>query len=267
MDVLLGELVCDVRGDGLGLGDLLRLQPVALQHVLEVHVAADVQLVRTVDGVATLLEQVREHPVSDGGADLGLDVVTDDRQPGVLELLRPLRRARDEHRQGVDEGAARVDGALRVEPVRLLRPHRQVRDQDVGLGRLQGTDDIDRLGVRLGDGLAVVLAETVEGVAALDGDTGGRHVAERHGVVLAGLHRVGEVEADLLRVDVEGGDEVHVVDVVVAELHVHEAGDGVARIGVAVEVHALDQGRGTITDADDGDTDRVIGHVSPCSAG
>jgi hypothetical protein len=34
---------------GLGLGDLLRLQPLALEHVLEVHVAADVELVGAVE--------------------------------------------------------------------------------------------------------------------------------------------------------------------------------------------------------------------------
>ena len=34
-----------------------------------------------------------------------------------------------------------------------------------------------------------------------------------------------EVEADLGGVDVEGGDELDVADVVAAELDVHEAGD------------------------------------------
>ena len=38
-----------------------------------------------------------------------------------------------------------------------------------------------------------------------------------------------EVEADLLRVDVERGDELDVADVVVAELHVHETGHGAVR--------------------------------------
>jgi len=58
----------------------------------------------------------------------------------------------------------------------LLRTDRQVADQYVDLGRVQGGDHVDRLGLGLGDGLAVVLAETVEGVTALDGDTGRRHV-------------------------------------------------------------------------------------------
>ncbi len=80
-------------------------------------------------------------------------------------------------------------------------------------------------GVSVGllDGLAVVLAETVEGVAALDGDAGRRHVGDLDGVVLAGADGLGEVVADLLAVDVERGDELDVADVVLAELDVHEA--------------------------------------------
>ena len=78
-----------LRGDRLGLGDLLRLQPLALEHVLEVHVAADVELVGAVQHDAAVLEQLGQHPVGDGGADLRLDVVADDRHAGVLELLPP----------------------------------------------------------------------------------------------------------------------------------------------------------------------------------
>ena len=51
--------VADLRGDGLGLGDLLGLQAVALEHVLEVHVAADVQLHGALQDDAAVLEQLR----------------------------------------------------------------------------------------------------------------------------------------------------------------------------------------------------------------
>ncbi len=71
-----------VRGHGLRLRDLLRLQALTLEHVLEVHVAADVQLVRTVQHDAAILEQLGPHAVRDGGADLALDVVADDRDTG-----------------------------------------------------------------------------------------------------------------------------------------------------------------------------------------
>ena len=61
-----------LAGDGLRLRDLLRLEALALQHVHEVHVAADVELVRAIDGHAAIFEQLREHAVGDGGADLAL---------------------------------------------------------------------------------------------------------------------------------------------------------------------------------------------------
>ena len=84
VDVVGGEdVVLDLAGHGLGLGDLLRLEALALEHVLEVHVPAEVELVGVVEGQAAVLEQPGEDPVDDGGADLALDVVADDRDPGV----------------------------------------------------------------------------------------------------------------------------------------------------------------------------------------
>ena len=55
-------------------------------------------------------------------------------------------------------------------------------------------------------------------MAALDGDAGRRDVGDLDRVVLGGADRLGQVEADLLGVDVERGDELDVADVVVAEL-------------------------------------------------
>ena len=60
-----------------------------------------------------------------------------------------------------------------------------------------------------------------------------------------------EVEPDLLAVDVERGDELHVADVVLAELHVHEAGDEVGRVSVLVVLDALDERRCAVAHADD----------------
>src|SRR4029450_3383904 len=114
VDVALAQVVVDLGGDGLGLGDLLGLQPAALQHVHEVHVAAEVQLVGAVDVDAAVLHQPAQHAVDDGGADLGLDVVADDRHPGPGEALGPLGAAGDEHRQAVHEGDAGLEGLLGV---------------------------------------------------------------------------------------------------------------------------------------------------------
>ena len=115
------------------------------------------------------------------------------------------------------------------------------------------------------------------------------HVHELERVVLAREDRLGQVLADLLLVDVERGHELHVADVVVAQLDVHQARDEVVGLGVLVVVAALDQAAGAVADADDGDADllaarlglavavvavAVLAHVScsmccdyPCSCG
>ena len=119
--------VLDLAGDGLGLRDLLGLEPLALEHVLEVHVAADVELVGVVERQAPVLEQAGQHPVHDGGAHLALDVVADDRDAGVAELARPLGVRGDEHGDGVDEGHPGVEAGLGVEALGLLGAHRAGR--------------------------------------------------------------------------------------------------------------------------------------------
>src|SRR6476620_5167794 len=257
VDVLGGELGLDVGGDGLGLGDLLGLQAVALEHVLEVHVAADVQLVRAVQGDAAVLEQLGHDAVRDGGTDLALDVIAHDRHARGGELVRPLLGAGQEDRQGVDERHAGIDRALGVELGGLLGADRQVADHDVNLGVLEGLDDVDRLLRGLLDGLEVVLAQAVQGVAALDGDAGRRDVGNLDGVVFAGQDGVGQVLPHLLAVDVERSNELDVADVVLAELHVHQARDRGLGVGIFVVLDALDQRSGAVTYADDCNTNRM----------
>ena len=88
-----------------------------------------------------------------------------------------------------------------------------------------------------------------------------RHLGELHRVVLAGPDRFAEVLADLRRVDVEGGREFDVADVVAAEVDVHQARDLLGGVGVAVVVDALDEGRGAVADADDRDA-HLLGLVA-----
>ena len=78
-------------------------------------------------------------------------------------------------------------------------------------------------------------------------------------VVDLGEERLGGVEADLLGVDVEGGHELDVADVVAAELDVHQAGHAVGRVGVLVVGEALHQGAGAVAHAGDGEAD--LAHV------
>ena len=137
-------------------------------------------------------------------------------------------------------------------------PTGQVRDDDVDLALLEDADDVGRRAGRLLDDLAEVLAEAVVGHPALDLDAEVRHLLEDVGVVRLGVDRLGQVLADLVLVDVEGGHELDVADVVAAELDVHEARDEVVLLGVLVVVAALDEAAGAVPDADDGDPDLAV---------
>ena len=91
---------------------------------------------------AALVEEPGELAVDDGGADLRLDVVADDRQPGLGEALVPVVLAGDEDRQAVDEADPGLERLLDVPLGRLLGADRQVADQDVGPGLLEDPDDV-----------------------------------------------------------------------------------------------------------------------------
>jgi hypothetical protein len=87
--------------------------------------------------------------------------------------------------------------------------------------------------------------------AALHLHTELRHVGELDGVVLARPDRLGQVLADLVRVDVEGGRELDVAHVVAAQVHVHEARHALGRVRILVVLHALHERRGAVADAHD----------------
>ena len=168
VDVAVLELVVEHRGDGVGLRDLLGLEALALEHVQEVRVAAEVELVRPIEPDAAIHEQAGQHAVGDRRPDLALDVVADDRQALLGEAALPVRLTPDEHRDGVDEPDAGAERLLDVPLGRLLGADRQVRDHDVDLALLEDGHDVGRRAGGLLDDLAEVLAEAVVGHAALD---------------------------------------------------------------------------------------------------
>src|SRR6266542_57355 len=86
VDVRLVQRLAELRLHRLRLGLLLREQALSLQHVHEVHVAAEVQLVGPVQPDAAVLEQLGEDAVHDRGAHLALDVVAHDGEPRLGEL-------------------------------------------------------------------------------------------------------------------------------------------------------------------------------------
>ena len=82
---------------------------------------------------AAVAEQARQRAVDDRRADLRLDVVADDRQPGLDEAPVPVVLAGDEDRDAVHHRAAGLEDLLDVPLGRLLGADRQVGDDDVGL--------------------------------------------------------------------------------------------------------------------------------------
>jgi len=122
--------------------------------------------------------------VNDRRADLGLDVVTDDRQTGVDELLGPLLIRGDEHRDCIDERYARLESGIGVELGRLLGADRQVGNEYVGTRVLERLHNVDRLLVGFLDHPDVVRAKTVECWASHDVKTQITNLGELDGVVL-----------------------------------------------------------------------------------
>ncbi len=80
-----------------------------------------------------------------------------------------------------------------------------------------------------------------------------RALGELDRVVLAGPDRFAEILSDLRGVDVEGGGELDVADVIATEVDVHQSRHALGGVGVAVVVNALHERRGAVSDADDRD--------------
>ena len=186
-------------------------------------------------------------------------------RPASRKRPVPVVLAGDEHGQAVDEPDARLQRLLDVPLGRLLGADREVADQHIGLGVLEDPDHVVGRAGRLGDLLLQVLAEPVMGHAPMHRHSERRHLGELDRVVRARPDRLREVLADLLRVDVERGDELDVAHVIAAEVDVHQAGDLLGGIGVPVVGDALDEGVGAVADADDRDPDLAV--VDPVAVG
>ena len=92
-----------------------------------------------------------------------------------------------------------------------------------------------------------------------------RHLLEDVRVVGLGVDRLGQVLADLVLVDVEGGDEIDVADVVAAQVDVHQTRYELVVLGVLVVVAPLDEAARAVADADDRDADLAVAALGPAA--
>ena len=123
---------------------------------------------------------------------------------------------------------------------------------------VQDLGDIGGRPGRLGDDLGEIFAQAVVRHAAMDLDAEIGHVGELDGVVLTAADGFAEIFADLFDVDIEGGGELDVADVIAAEIDVHQARHELVVRGILVILDALNERRGAVTDADNGDAHLIF---------
>ena len=114
MGLGVGKLLIELARQRVGLRPLLRLEPLAFQHIPEVAVAAKIQLVGAVDANPPFPEQIGQHAMNNGGSDLTFDIVADERQPALLKPAAPCRVLGNKNRDAVDQRAARRQRLLGV---------------------------------------------------------------------------------------------------------------------------------------------------------
>lgn len=257
MDILVPQ---PGRGDGLYslcLRNLLRIEALAFKHVEEVGIAAGVDLIGAFQLYTAFPEQVGEHAVNNGRAQLRLDVIADDRDARASEPVGPPGIAGDEDRDVVDESDPCLQRAFGVEFGCLLRADRQVIHHHLGAGFTQGGDH--RSLVRLWRislpecafiGVGVhMLGNPVEHAAHLDPRSCRiNFFAEPGGAVGRRKDRLCHIAADLAPVDIPGGHDPDIAGQIAAYLMMHQPGRVVRAFAIMGD--ALYQRTGAIADAD-----------------
>src|SRR4051794_1331607 len=242
-----------LAGNRLRLGYLLRSQPLPLQHVLEIGIAADVELVGSIEPHAAFSKQVGENAVQDRGADLALDVIADDGKAGLFEAAAPCGIGSDEHGDAIDEAAAGVDRLPGVPFACLLRSDGEVGNHDVGA---RASKYLRNIGFWLARDRYVVfeiLTDAVQHRPATNDDAGLGNRGKTMRVVRSRKNRLRNVVPHLVGVDVESRRNLDVADVIAADVGVHQARNRLIGFGVSIVSEALDQGACAIAHPDNTD--------------
>src|SRR5437764_373941 len=103
-----------------------------------------------------------------GGTNLALDVVANERKACLLEAPAPFRTGCDENWDAVHERAAGFQRAFGIPFSRELRADWQVRDEHFSAGILKRRNDVHLWRIRFANIFAQVTSESVECWTALD---------------------------------------------------------------------------------------------------
>jgi hypothetical protein len=133
-------------------------------------------------------------------------------------------------------------------------------------GLPQDALDIGGAAGGLGDDLGKVVSQPVVGHTPLNRHPQTGDLREANRVV--GLRRDGraQVQADLVGVDVEGGDELDIADMIAAQPRAHEARDEAVVGHTLVVVDTLHQSGCAVTDSDHRNANRSHGRLLSASS-
>ena len=242
-----------LAGDGVGLGNFFGLEAFAFEHVHEIGVAAEIELVSAVEAHATFAEKIGEHTMGDGRADLGFDVITNDGQTAFFETILPVGLRGDEDRDAVDESAACIKDLFDVPFGGGFGTDREIRDNHVCVRFFEDADDIVRRARRFLNDLSKIFAKAIVGHAAEDANAEAGDLCELNRVIRLGENGLAQIFSDFGFIDVERRCELDIADMVAAEIDVHEARDSFILFGVFIKLNTLDERRSAIADADNCD--------------
>ena len=196
--------------------------------------------------------------MDDGGAYLGFDVISNDREASFFKARWPVSGTGNEDGDAVDKAAAGLEDLLYVPFGGFFAAYGEVADDHVCAGGFEDFGHVHCGAFCFGDDLGKIMAQAVVGHAALYGHVQVGYVCKFDGVVRFGEDGFAEVFAYFFFPDIEGGREFDVADVVAAQVCVHQAGNKGIFACIFVVLDALYEGG--VSYAYDSDSDFLFCH-------
>ena len=167
MHIVRVKRVAHLAGNRVGFGNLFRLQPVAIQHIKEIHVAAKVQLVCAVQMHAAFAEQIREHAMHNRCTHLAFHIVAQHGQAMLLKARGPVFLAGNEYGNAIYKCTAGLKDLLHIPLGGHLRPHRKKVHNNICLGIFEDLGNFSRGPRRLAQFLLQLRAQAIVRHSAL----------------------------------------------------------------------------------------------------